>query len=487
MRRICFLFIPILAFFVFIGCATTGNVQNEIQVLERVFIESNPPVRPDWVDSVPKSETELNFVGISNSFSSEKESRGDAYQNVLNQVVKYYGEIIQNQSSETKSVKALSSDVIDPYIEREETIQRYAQAYVHEILPENYYTEHYVVNGKDEYRCWVKCSVSKEKVQKEIETFAADVSEKYSSLLPENQKANYSSTKSAVQGYLSVYDKIHENPLYQAVAYVKTPSGKAALGDYALQQAKRIIQNIYIEKIDYTKYVEQGCDFKAIVHLVSSDYEKITGMGAEITLSRKGKEIATIAREVDEKNEIELQIYSSKMEYGDYSVLIRLFSDAYKSLGKVYTSSSDITFKFGYIQAPVKIEYTKEKTATQFTDLGNEVDARIENILQEKISGNGIPIEIADSSNSNSQFTVQIKSTKLKAAEGVHKIKVAATVLFERDGVTLAKESEISAIGLSKASEEMAMESAFEQVCNLLEEDETLYQNLLKSVGGKRE
>ena len=210
-------------------------------------------------------------------------------------------------------------------------------------------------------------------------------------------------------------------------------------------------------------------------------------MGAEITLSRKGKEIATIAREVDEKNEIELQIYSSKMEYGDYSVFIRLFSDAYKSLGKVYTSSSDITFKFGYIQAPVKIEHTKEKTATQFTDLGNEVDARIENILKEKISGNGIPIEIADSSNSNSQFTVQIKFTKLKAAEGVHKIKVTATVLFERDGVTLAKGSEISAIGLSKASEEMAMESAFEQVCNLLEEDETLYQNLLKSVGGKRE
>ncbi|MEE3314047.1 MAG: hypothetical protein VZR56_07805 [Treponema sp.] len=451
------------------------------------LIESNPSQRPEWADSVPQSKDTLYFVGLSNWFASETESRSDAYQNVLNQVVKYYGEIIRMEASETKSVKALSSDVIDPYIESEEMIQHFAQAYVHEILPENYYTEHWVNGDKDEWKCWVKCSVSKEKIQKEIETFAADISERHSSLLPENQSGKFSSTKSAVQGYLAVYEAVHKNPIYQAVAYVQTKSGKAALDEYALHQAKRIIQNITIEKIDYTENVEQGNDFKATIHLSSPDYEKITDMNAFISLIYKGKEIVSHEFITDDKNNIELSIYSEKLKYGNYTVSINLFTNAYKELGKVSTSSSAISFTFGYIKAPVKIEYTKETTATQFTDLGNEVDTRIENILQEKISENEIPIEIADSSNSNSQFTVQIKSTKLKAAEGVHKIKVAATVLFKRGGVTLAKSSEISAIGLSKASEEMAIESAFDQVCNQFGEDDTFYQNLLKSVGGKKE
>lgn len=473
--------------FFLIGCVSLVPSNSDSKAPPRVeLIESNPSQRPDWADSVPQSKDTLYFVGLSNWFASETESRSDAYQNVLNQVVKYYGEIIRMEASETKSVKALSSDVIDPYIESEEMIQRFAQAYVHEILPENYYTEHWLNGDKDEWKCWVKCSVSKEKIQKEIETFAADISERYSSLLPENQSGKFSSTKSAVQGYLAVYEAVHKNPIYQAVAYVQTKSGKAALDEYALQQAKRIIQNITIEKIDYTENVEQGNDFKATIHLSSPDYEKITDVKALISLLYKGKEIVSHEFITDDKNNIELSIYSEKLEYGNYTVSINLFTNVYKELGKINTSSSAISFSFGFIKAPVRIEYTKEKTATQFTDLGNEVDSRIENILQEKITEYEIPIEIADSSASDSQFLVQIKSTELKAAEGVCKIRLSAVVLFQRGGVTLSKSQEFSGIGLSKTSVEMATENAFDQICGLLKENEAFYKNLLESTGGKR-
>ena len=485
MRRIFSTILFVTSVFFFFSCKSTKLEQTEKKEVSRPeLLEQNPPQRPDWADSIPHSEENLYFVGLSNGIATEKEARSDAYQNVLNQVVKYYGELIKSQASEIKSVKALSSDVIDPYIESEEMIQRYAQAYVHEILPENYYTEHWLIGDKDEWKCWVKCSVSKQKIQSEIENFAKNISERYSSLLPENQKSKFNSTKSAIQAYLVVYEAVHKNPIYQAVAYVQTSAGKASLDEYAFQQAKRIIQNINIEEIDCLKKVEQGSDFKAIVRLISKDYEKITGMGAKITLSQGGKVIASTLLGTDDKNNIEVLVKTEKLKYGDYSVLIQLYTDAYKELGEVYTSSSNINFSFGYIQAPVKIEYIKEKSAAQLSELGNEINTKIENLLQEKLTENEIPIKIADSSTSKSEFVLQIKSTELKTVKDAKKIRLTATLLFQKEGITLAKSSEITADGLSKSG--MAAEMAFQQISEQLKENESFYKNLLNVVGAKR-
>lgn len=211
MRRILFF---VMASFFVLGCVSTKSKETPLIPVRAELIEANPPLRPEWADSIPHSDDVLYFVGLSNGVSTEKEARSDAYQNVLSQVIKYYGELIKSQATESKSVKALSSDIVDSYVESEELIQRYAEAYVHEILPENYYTEHWIAGEKNEWRCWIKCSVSKQKIQKEIDTFAGTISERYSSLLPENQRNKYTSTKSAVQGYLDVYKAVHKNPIY---------------------------------------------------------------------------------------------------------------------------------------------------------------------------------------------------------------------------------------------------------------------------------
>jgi len=482
MRRISSIIFAV-AIFSFVSCESSKNVQAiKIEEPAMKLIEQNPPVRPSWADSIPQSKDTLYFVGLSNGFSTEKEARSDAYQNVLNQVVKYYGELIKNTTNEKKGVKALSSDVINPYIEKEELIQHYAEAYVHEILPENYYTEHWASSEKDEWKCFVKCSVSREKIQKEIETFADNISERYSALLPENQKGKYSSTKSAIQAYLDVYNAVHKNPIYQAVAYVQTSSGKASLDDYALLQAKRIIDNIFIKNIDYTKKVEQGNQFNATIHLDSADYERITGMGAIISLNHNGKEIVSSPFLINDKSDIELQINTEKLKYGNYLVLIQLYTDAFKELGTVYTSSTSITFSLNSIQAPVRIEYIKENS--HLSELNNEITTRIGNILQEKLNENELPIEIASESDSDSEFVIQIKSTELKAAENVQKVKLNAAILFQKNDVTLAKSQDFTAMGLSKAN--MATESAFEQILDALKEDESFYKNLLKTVGERR-
>lgn len=483
MRRILFQSILLISVFFSTACVATKPVMvsdNE-KSIKREFVESNPPERPDWVDSIPQSDDELYFVGLSNGNATEKEARSDAYQNVLNQVVKYYGELIKSQASETKSVKALSSDVIDPYIESEEKIQRYAQAYVHEILPENYYTEHWLNGFQDEYKCWVKCSVSKQKIQKEIENFAADISERYSSLLPENQNKKYNSTKSVVEAYLAVYEAVRKNPIHQAVAYAQTSAGKAALDEYALQQAKRIIQNISIERIDSTAYVEQGSQFYASVHLRSPDYEKITGMQAIVTLVNKNKKLGSTLYGINDKNEIEIIINTEKLSYGDYSVQIQLLTDSYAALGTVYAQNSSIAFAFGLIHAGLEFVYSDSKYKS------GELEKQIENALQEQVLNHELPIVLDKNSHANPQwrFIMQIDCAKLKSAENVEKIRVKETVLLRHKDSAKCKSAEFSGIGLSK-TEEFALRSATEECVQQLKEDIQFYQSILKTIGEKR-
>ena len=170
MRRFFFLFY-LLFCILFIGCLSL-DVDSETEIIPfqntKIFVESNPSQRPSWLDSVPSSDTHLYFIGTSNFLANETSARNDARRDAFSQIIKYYGTVIKSTASETKSVKVLSSNVIDPYIESEELLQSFAERYVSEILTENYFTEKYLINGNQEqWVCYVKCSVLKEKVKQE--------------------------------------------------------------------------------------------------------------------------------------------------------------------------------------------------------------------------------------------------------------------------------------------------------------------------------
>lgn len=166
--------------FAFLGCFSTKISENNAKIIEEnndaIFLESFPGDRPSWVDFVPISDSELYFIGMSNYLASENVAREEARKDAFNQVLKYYGTVVRAQAQEKRTVKGLTSDLIDPYIESEEIIQSFAEGHVSQILPENYYTEKYLVgNKKEQWKCYVKCSISKKKVQEEIEKIDADM------------------------------------------------------------------------------------------------------------------------------------------------------------------------------------------------------------------------------------------------------------------------------------------------------------------------
>lgn len=442
---------------------------------KKIFVASFPETRPDWCDSVPASDTELYFIGVSNYFATETEARGEARNNAMNQIVKFYGTIIKDQSKETKSVKALSSDVIDPYLEREELIQSFAQRYVSQVAAENYYVEKYIVgNAQEQWLCYVKCSVLKERIQKEIETFASDVSERYSALLPEKQPGKYSSTGAAAQAYLAVCKSVRENPIYQSVAYFNTNSGKTALDEYAMNQAKRIIQNCAVAETKYKAAIEKGEQFLGTVKIKSPDYAQVSGIKAKVSLVSKGKVSATAFYGVNSDNSIDIIIHTASLDYGTYTVEVQLMSDA-KGFGTeiVYAGSAAMTFELVPVHAEIEFVYSGG------LEKNMQIEQKFIDEIQDAIDKNKIPMFIDTTNKKENQwkYVVHLNGTALASHESVSKNKVSGSVHIQKNNVTQVKSADFSGIGLSKMKDASVLD-AVESCCKQLDKDTNFYSEL---------
>ncbi|MCR5224865.1 MAG: hypothetical protein K6C34_02170, partial [Alphaproteobacteria bacterium] len=312
------------------GCQSTKNMPTQGETsFKPSRISAIPSERPEWVDNVPSSTNSIYFVGISDYRNTENTAREEARNNAYSQIVSYYGSIIKNEASGKKSVKILNSSDVDIYIEMEELIQTYAERYISQIQATNYYTEEWQISADATgYQTWVLCTIPRSKAEEDINSFAENISERFSALLPEKQNGKFLSTKSAVEAYLDAYKAINQNPIYQAVAYVTTDSGKVSFDDYALQQAKRIIQNCTIQNINYTEHIGKGDTFKMTVHLFSADYPTITGVSADFAVLKNGNTLFSSKYEVNNKNDIDIIIDTKDYDYGDYECQIKLYSDS---------------------------------------------------------------------------------------------------------------------------------------------------------------
>lgn len=443
----------------------------------KVFVESFPPQRPEWVNSIPVSEESLFFIGVSNYFANETAARDGARNDVLNQVVKYYGTVIQSKAQETKTSKNFSSEIINPYIEQEEIIQSFAQRYVSEILPENYYIEKYLTSkNQEQYICYVKCSVSKEKVKREMDSFAKEISERYSSLLPEKNKSNNRSLKSDVESCIAVYKAVSENPLYKAVAFVETSGGKAALDEYALLYAKRIIQNCKIQNESYPKTVEKNSEFLAVLQVHSDEYKNLSSLKAEATLFNKEKTFGSALYEINSENKIRISGNTQSLAYGNYSLKVKLVSDIEKNiLGEITADSTVLNFEVTPVYAGLEFKYSENMPQNV------NIEQKMQSKMQKMIEQYGIPVFIDKSGEKEKtwNFVIFVESEKLASHESVSKTKVLCDVALEKNGVIQFQGESFSGMGLS-SSEEKSLAAAFEKAWQSFVLDKEFFEKVKK-------
>lgn len=447
------------------GCSSLKFKNHKIEKNEstignaKVFLESFPPQRPEWVNSVPVSEKSLFFIGVSSYLANETTARDGARNDALNQVVKYYGTIIQAKAQETKASKNFSSEIINPYIEQEEIIQSFAQRYVSEILPENYYIEKYLTSkNQEQYICYVKCSVSKEKVKREMDSFAKEISERYSSLLPENNGKS-SSLKSDVENCIAVYKAVSENPLYKAVALVEASGGKAALDEYAFLYAKKIIQNCKIQNESYPKAVEKGSEFLSVLQIYSDEYKNLSSLKAEATLFNNEKSFGAALYEINSENKIKISGNTQSLNYGSYSLKVRLVSDIEKNfLGEITADSTVLNFEVTPVYAGLEFKYSENMRSNA------NIEQKMQGKLQKMIEQYGIPVFIDKSGEKEKawNFVIFVDSERLASHESVSKTKVLCNVTLEKNGVAQVQGESFSGMGLS-SNEEKSLMAAFEK------------------------
>ncbi|GEM_PF-1808219 len=120
MRILLLMVIPL---FIIMGCGggkqaviqNQGNVQTPPQTGDDELIFKSAPQPPAWVYNEPEGDADsFYFVGISGKFATEKDGRDDAYNNSIQNVVKYLGSFFQEKLEKIVTTYGLSSQIVDP-------------------------------------------------------------------------------------------------------------------------------------------------------------------------------------------------------------------------------------------------------------------------------------------------------------------------------------------------------------------------------------
>ncbi len=231
----------------------------------RILISTEPSERPEWVDVVPRNETEIYYVGTSNFLSTTSNARDNARENARIQVLEYYGQVIERQAVSLSTMAGSTRDTLSPYIVREDEIKTFAQNVVSEVATVAYYTETYMdSDNKEAYIVYTLHRINRQKAEEEISGFAKNISERYTASF-----SQWRTLGAALEGYAFVARSLEQNPLHRIMAYYETSTGKAGLYEYVRLQINELANSVSIEAIP-SRTIQETESFNVRINIRSS-------------------------------------------------------------------------------------------------------------------------------------------------------------------------------------------------------------------------
>jgi hypothetical protein len=257
---------------------------------------------------------------VSRSHDTEADARDAAREDAFTQIVKYYGQYIQAAGIEKSSLAGRAGDILDPYIEREEEITRFAQALVSQVGADKYYTEVYLDNNKEAYVVSVLCQISRARAERDIDNFAANISARYGNLIGTAQDL-----VTALKMYTDIYEALRGNPLHRAVAYYDTPEGRAGLYEYCGVRINALANSVTFAAVPNGS-VQKGETLTTAVRVSSSQFQRVGGAVCRVSMT-VGGEVLPGSYTVGQDNAFSLLIYTGKLDAGNYNVHLELLLD----------------------------------------------------------------------------------------------------------------------------------------------------------------
>lgn len=184
MRKFIGMMTVLVAAALVIGCASSPEkeaAKKRAAALEALkLIQSIPEKRPDWVDSVPITKTELAFVGVSNQYATDAEARNAAQNNARNQFVHYYGTLMSDKGRTAKASYGITSDVFDPQIASQELEEYLSEGIAKQIAAKNFYTEVYLTTDtKYAYKVYALLPIEKKIADTAIKEYLQNAADAY--------------------------------------------------------------------------------------------------------------------------------------------------------------------------------------------------------------------------------------------------------------------------------------------------------------------
>ena len=490
-----------ITFFIFCSCQSSGvptgsgksvsvspikpfsreQKNDTTQTTKPVLISAFPSVRPSWADVTPRSDESEYFVGTSGDCAEESEARDDARTNAAKQIAAYYGTVIKSTAQGKKNIKSLSDTKLQTYVEQEELLQSFAERYVTQIQTDSYYTEQWQTSsGKKYWKCYALCSISKAQAQEEINSFAGKVSERFIGLLPENQPSKYNSVQSAIEAYIAIYQVLCENPIYQAVAYVDTPSGKVGLDEYVLLQAKRLVTECNISVESTPSKIGKGSVGTFVYKITSPEYPSIGKLKYKAELIGAGISPIKGSGSIDADGRAPVQVSTSDLDFGAYSLAVHIVYDGSKNeLGLVEGAGAIAQFEVTPVFFSVKFECTGDITEDEIPE------STVITALQRGIQNYGIPMQISSTSDDAAmwQFIVHVDSRIFSGSASSFRMNIESSVSVMKNGIIQVTSMPFSGVGLSK-TRSYAISDAIKECAGNLENDSAFFEMIKNKLKG---
>ena len=180
-NALAFLVLTAMYFSIVSASVFAGGKKETPPRLEWTLVRNELSVKPEWVNVVPQSSTEIFFVGISQILDTQANARNNAHEDARIQVLKYYGQVLEHRSDITSVISESMWEIVSLYIDSEEATRTFAQSVVSEVATVAYYTETYVNNTskKEGYIVYALHRISRQKAEAEISAFAKKIREHY--------------------------------------------------------------------------------------------------------------------------------------------------------------------------------------------------------------------------------------------------------------------------------------------------------------------
>ena len=150
----------------------------ELAIMRATPIRTEPAQRPGWVDIVPSSPTDLNFVGTSLRYVTAAQARDNAQENGRRQLVDYYGTLMVNKGREYTATYGISNEVFSPQVAAQQLNERIAQNVAQAMDAREFYTQVFLDDtNREAFEVNVLMGVDKAIVARVIDNYGKEAAE----------------------------------------------------------------------------------------------------------------------------------------------------------------------------------------------------------------------------------------------------------------------------------------------------------------------